>query len=59
MAPVPGPDLLWAAYESTLRSHPVLTEMATSGLLWGVGDAAAQRIEAMVGGGPAVALGVG
>ncbi|EFJ42630.1 hypothetical protein VOLCADRAFT_121508 [Volvox carteri f. nagariensis] len=35
----------WAAYERSLRKHPVLTQAASSALLWGLGDAMAQRIE--------------
>ncbi|GLI62360.1 hypothetical protein VaNZ11_004979 [Volvox africanus] len=35
----------WAAYERSLRKHPVMTQAATSALLWGLGDAMAQRIE--------------
>ncbi|KAG2453141.1 hypothetical protein HYH02_002467 [Chlamydomonas schloesseri] len=36
----------WNAYERSLRRHPVLTQAASSALLWGMGDAMAQRIEA-------------
>ncbi|KAG2437359.1 hypothetical protein HXX76_006014 [Chlamydomonas incerta] len=36
----------WNAYERSLRRHPVLTQAASSALLWGLGDAMAQRIEA-------------
>ncbi|GIL58957.1 hypothetical protein Vafri_13958 [Volvox africanus] len=35
----------WAAYERSLRKHPVMTQAATSALLWGLGDGMAQRIE--------------
>jgi protein Mpv17 len=35
----------WAAYERQLERHPVPTQVATSCLLWGVGDLLAQRIE--------------
>lgn len=37
---------LWAAYERSLASRPVLTQAATSSVLWGLGDCLAQRIEA-------------
>lgn len=36
---------LWSAYERQLQRRPVLTQMTTSALLWGVGDMAAQRLE--------------
>ncbi|GLC42063.1 Protein Mpv17 [Pleodorina starrii] len=36
---------VWAAYERSLRRRPVLTQAASSALLWGLGDAMAQRIE--------------
>jgi protein Mpv17 len=35
----------WAAYERQLERHPVPTQVATSCLLWGVGDLLAQRLE--------------
>ncbi|KAI8476925.1 MAG: hypothetical protein J3K34DRAFT_381933 [Monoraphidium minutum] len=37
---------LWGAYERQLQRRPVVTQMTTSALLWGVGDLAAQRLEA-------------
>eukprot|EP00198_Chlamydomonas_reinhardtii_P005718 XP_001695054.1 predicted protein [Chlamydomonas reinhardtii] len=40
----------WNAYERSLRRHPVLTQAASSALLWGLGDAMAQRIEARCSG---------
>lgn len=36
---------VWAAYERQLASKPVPTQMATSGVLWCIGDFLAQRIE--------------
>lgn len=38
---------LWSAYERQLQRNPIATQMTTSFLLWGVGDALAQRIEHM------------
>lgn len=29
---------LWSAYRRTLRKHPLLTQAASSALLWGFGD---------------------
>lgn len=34
---------IWGAYERQLSRRPVLTQMATSCLLWGCGDVLAQR----------------
>ena len=36
---------LWQAYERQLERSPVATQVTTSGLLWGLGDLLAQRIE--------------
>jgi protein Mpv17 len=36
---------LWSAYERQLSRRPVLTQMTTSAVLWGIGDLAAQRLE--------------
>jgi hypothetical protein len=36
---------VWAAYEARLSAHPIPTQMATSAMLWGLGDAMAQSIE--------------
>lgn len=35
---------LWTRYEQQLASQPVRTQMATSLVLWGIGDYLAQRI---------------
>uniref|UniRef100_A0A7S0RWM4 Peroxisomal membrane protein MPV17 n=1 Tax=Chlamydomonas leiostraca TaxID=1034604 RepID=A0A7S0RWM4_9CHLO len=35
---------LWARYEHALHKRPVLTQMTTSALLWGLGDVLAQRV---------------
>ncbi|GIL58952.1 hypothetical protein Vafri_13955 [Volvox africanus] len=35
---------IWGAYERQLSRRPVLTQMATSCLLWGCGDVLAQRV---------------
>lgn len=35
---------LWSSYEQQLASQPVRTQMATSLVLWGIGDYLAQRI---------------
>lgn len=46
-----GPfNRLWKAYERNLRRHPVATQATTSGLLWGLGDMMAQRLERRGGG---------
>ena len=34
-----------AAYSRTLHQHPVRTQMASSAVIWGAGDVAAQRLE--------------
>lgn len=36
---------LWSAYERQLERRPILTQMTTSAVLWGVGDGLAQRLE--------------
>lgn len=36
---------IWSAYERQLQRRPVLTQMTTSALLWGMGDLMAQRLE--------------
>eukprot|EP00798_Chlamydomonas_sp_ICE-L_P011152 gene11152-18773_t len=36
---------LWRAYEGQLNRRPVQTQMATSALLWAVGDTLAQKVE--------------
>ncbi|GBF91276.1 hypothetical protein Rsub_03596 [Raphidocelis subcapitata] len=36
---------LWSAYERQLQRRPLATQMTTSALLWGVGDAMAQKLE--------------
>jgi protein Mpv17 len=36
---------IWHAYERQLARSPVATQVTTSGLLWGMGDLLAQRIE--------------
>ncbi|KAL2940063.1 Protein Mpv17 [Bienertia sinuspersici] len=35
---------LWRWYQNCLSVHPVKTQMISSGMLWGVGDIAAQTI---------------
>lgn len=35
---------LWARYERALQKRPVLTQMTTSALLWGLGDVLAQKV---------------
>lgn len=35
---------LWKCYQNCLRSHPVKTQVISSGLIWGFGDIAAQTI---------------
>lgn len=35
---------LWKWYQNCLSSHPVKTQVISSGLIWGVGDIAAQTI---------------
>jgi protein Mpv17 len=36
---------LWSAYERQLQRRPVLTQMTTSALMWGMGDLMAQKLE--------------
>ncbi|XP_062018810.1 uncharacterized protein LOC133735411 [Rosa rugosa] len=35
---------LWKCYQNCLASHPVKTQVISSGLIWGLGDIAAQTI---------------
>lgn len=35
---------LWKWYQNTLVVHPVKTQVISSGVIWGVGDIAAQFI---------------
>ncbi|KAI3842333.1 hypothetical protein MKW98_026123 [Papaver atlanticum] len=34
----------WKLYQNCLTAHPVKTQIISSGILWGIGDIAAQRI---------------
>ncbi|XP_075484523.1 uncharacterized protein LOC142524423 isoform X1 [Primulina tabacum] len=35
---------LWKSYQNCLATHPVKTQVISSGLIWGVGDIAAQTV---------------
>lgn len=35
---------LWKWYQNSLAVHPVKTQVVSSGIIWGVGDIAAQSI---------------
>ncbi|MCL7036534.1 hypothetical protein MKW94_018369 [Papaver nudicaule] len=34
----------WKLYQNCLSAHPVKTQIISSGILWGIGDIAAQKI---------------
>jgi len=47
----PAAHALASAYEASMLAHPLLTKAATSGVLWTVSDAAAQRLTVSEGAG--------